>query len=91
MVVHENFPNVYFVFLLCCYGDAFFIILKDRANESYKKVEDQRGERVCELEIVRYGGHNEVVGWTQVSLAIRRSFEAVEARAAHVGVGLDVE
>ena len=61
-----------------------------RGAFAYKKVEDSRGERVCELEVVRYGGHNEVVGWTQVSLAVRRAFEAVEARAER-GVGLDVE
>ncbi|KAJ8108971.1 hypothetical protein OPT61_g7798 [Boeremia exigua] len=61
-----------------------------RGAFAYKKVEDSRGERMCELEVVRYGGHNEVVGWTQVSLAVRRAFEAVEARAERA-VGLDVE
>jgi hypothetical protein len=45
LVVHENFPNVSFVFLFCSSGDAFFIILKDRANEIYKKVEDQKSSR----------------------------------------------
>jgi hypothetical protein len=34
-------PNVSFSFS----GDAFFIILKDRANEIYKKVEDQKSSR----------------------------------------------
>ena len=62
-----------------------------RGAFAFKRVEDARGERVCELEVVRFGGHNEVVGWTQVSLAIRRAFEAVEARKEHTGVGLDVE
>ncbi|KAF1365787.1 hypothetical protein EJ07DRAFT_94138, partial [Lizonia empirigonia] len=61
-----------------------------RGAFAYKKVEDARGERVVELEIVRYGGHNEVVGWTQVSLAVRRAFEAVEGRAER-RVGLDAE
>ncbi|KAJ4311507.1 hypothetical protein N0V94_007918 [Neodidymelliopsis sp. IMI 364377] len=61
-----------------------------RGAFAYKKVEDARGERVCELEVVRFGGHNEVVGWTQVSLAVRRAFEAVESRAERI-VGLDVE
>ncbi|KAF9698701.1 hypothetical protein EKO04_003085 [Ascochyta lentis] len=61
-----------------------------RGAFAYKKVEDGRGERLVELEVVRFGGHNEVVGWTQVSLAVRRAFEAVERRAERV-VGLDVE
>ncbi len=61
-----------------------------RGAFAYKKIEDSRGERMCELEVVRFGGHNEVVGWTQVSLAIRRAFEAMEARAER-RVGLDVE
>ncbi|KAF1842357.1 alpha/beta-hydrolase [Cucurbitaria berberidis CBS 394.84] len=57
-----------------------------RGAFAYKKVEDARGERVVELEVVRFGGHNEVVGWTQVSLAIRRAFERKSLRP-----GLDVE
>lgn len=61
-----------------------------RGAFAYKKVEDARGERVVELEIVRFGGHNEVVGWTQVSLAVRRAFDAAERRAERT-VGLDVE
>jgi pimeloyl-ACP methyl ester carboxylesterase len=61
-----------------------------RGAFAYKKVEDGRGERMCELEVVRYGGHNEIVGWTQVSLAIRRAFAAVEGRQERK-VGLDVE
>jgi pimeloyl-ACP methyl ester carboxylesterase len=61
-----------------------------RGAFAFKRVEDARGERVCELEVVRFGGHNEVVGWTQVSLAVRRAFEAAEGRAERA-VGLDVE
>ncbi|KAF1934251.1 uncharacterized protein M421DRAFT_116750 [Didymella exigua CBS 183.55] len=61
-----------------------------RGAFAFKRVEDARGERMCELEVVRFGGHNEVLGWTQVSLAIRRAFEAMQVRAER-GVGLDVE
>ena len=57
-----------------------------RGAFAYKKIEDARGERVVELEIVRFGGHNEVVGWSQVSLAIRRAFGRKTLRP-----GLDVE
>jgi len=57
-----------------------------RGAFAYKKVEDGTGERSLELEVVRFGGHNEVVGWTQVSLAIRR---AVQRRT--MKPGLDVE
>ncbi|KAF1941561.1 hypothetical protein EJ02DRAFT_434719 [Clathrospora elynae] len=57
-----------------------------RGAFAYKKVEDGTGERVVELEVVRYGGHNEVVGWTAVSLAVRRAFERTSLRP-----GLDVE
>ncbi|OAL56651.1 hypothetical protein IQ07DRAFT_626671 [Pyrenochaeta sp. DS3sAY3a] len=57
-----------------------------RGAFAYKKVEDAKAERTVELEIVRYGGHNEVVGWTQVSLALRRAFERRSLRP-----GLDVE
>lgn len=57
-----------------------------RGAFAYKKVEDGRGERAVELEIVRYGGHNEVVGWSQVSLGVRRAFERRSLRP-----GLDVE
>ncbi|KAF2823552.1 alpha/beta-hydrolase [Ophiobolus disseminans] len=53
-----------------------------RGAFAYKKVEDAGGRRVVELEVVRYGGHNEVVGWTQVALAVRRGFE----RGRRVGV-----
>ncbi|ORY19857.1 Alpha/Beta hydrolase protein [Clohesyomyces aquaticus] len=51
-----------------------------RGAFAYRKVEDGeaaagRGEgRTVELEVVRYGGHNEVVGFAQVSLAVRRAF-----------------
>lgn len=61
-----------------------------RGAFAYKKVEDARGERVVELEVVRFGGHNEVVGWTHVSLAVRRAFESVGMREERK-VGLDVE
>lgn len=57
-----------------------------RGAFAYKKVEDDKGDRMVELEVVRYGGHNEVVGWTQVSLAIRRAFVRKTMRP-----GLDVE
>lgn len=61
-----------------------------RGAFAYKRVEDAKGERVVELEIVRFGGHNEVVGWTQVALAVRRGF--VDKEAGRRGkVGLDVE
>ena len=46
-----------------------------------------KGERCIELEVTRYGGHNEVVGWTQVALAVRRAFE----RRGRMKPGLDVE
>jgi pimeloyl-ACP methyl ester carboxylesterase len=61
-----------------------------RGAFAYKKVEDAKGERSVELEIVRFGGHNEVVGWTQVSLAVRRAFEKAEG-LRRGKVGLDVE
>jgi hypothetical protein len=57
-----------------------------RGAFAYKKVEDDKGDRMVELEVVRYGGHNEVVGWTQVSLAVRRAFARRSLRP-----GLDVE
>jgi pimeloyl-ACP methyl ester carboxylesterase len=57
-----------------------------RGAFAYRKVEDANGERSVEVEIVRYGGHNEVVGWTQVALAVRRAF-----RRKRFVPGLDVE
>lgn len=57
-----------------------------RGAFAYKRVADGKGERVVELEVVRYGGHNEVVGWSQTSLAVRRAFERKTMRP-----GLDVE
>lgn len=57
-----------------------------RGAFAYKKVEDDKGDRMVELEVVRFGGHNEVVGWTQVSLAVRRAFARKTLRP-----GLDVE
>ncbi|KAL7779486.1 hypothetical protein CFE70_008990 [Pyrenophora teres f. teres 0-1] len=57
-----------------------------RGAFAYKKVADARGERVLELEIVRHGGHNEINGWSQVGLAVRRAFERKSLRP-----GLDVE
>ena len=47
-------------------------------------------KRSVELEVVRYGGHNEVVGFAQVSLAVRRAFKAAEEANKFVP-GLDVE
>jgi hypothetical protein len=61
-----------------------------RGAFAYKKVEDAKGERSVELEVVRFGGHNEVVGWTQVSLAVRRAF-GKEEWGRRGKVGLDVE
>ncbi|KAF2254599.1 alpha/beta-hydrolase [Trematosphaeria pertusa] len=57
-----------------------------RGAFAYRKVEDAAGERSVELEVVRYGGHNELVGWSQVALAVRRAFKKKNFR-----VGLDVE
>jgi len=57
-----------------------------RGAFAYKKVADARGQRMLELEVVRYGGHNEVNGWSQVNLAVRRAFEKKSLRP-----GLDVE
>ncbi|KAF2192623.1 hypothetical protein K469DRAFT_315496 [Zopfia rhizophila CBS 207.26] len=51
-----------------------------RGAFAYRKVEDYEAVsgkgvgRSIELEVVRYGGHNEVVGFSQVSLAVRRAF-----------------
>jgi pimeloyl-ACP methyl ester carboxylesterase len=57
-----------------------------RGAFAYRKVEDARGERGVEMEVVRYGGHNEVVGFAQVSLAVRRALERKSLKP-----GLDVE
>ncbi|KAL6712664.1 hypothetical protein ACN47E_000541 [Coniothyrium glycines] len=57
-----------------------------RGAFAYKRVEDGRGARTLELEVVRFGGHNEVVGWAPVGLAVRRAFERRSLRP-----GLDVE
>lgn len=57
-----------------------------RGAFAYKKVENERGDRTLELEIVRFGGHNELVGWSPVGLAVRRAFERKSFRP-----GLDVE
>lgn len=57
-----------------------------RGAFAYRKAEDANGERSVELEVVRYGGHNEVVGWSQVGLAVRRAF-----RRKRFVPGLDVE
>jgi hypothetical protein len=66
-----------------------------RGSFAYRKVEDGVSVsggvgRSVELEIVRYGGHNEVVGFAQVSLAVRRAFKAAEEGKKFVP-GLDVE
>jgi len=61
-----------------------------RGAFAYKKVEDSKGKRVVELEVVRFGGHNEVVGWNQVGLAVRRGLLRGEG-VRRGKVGLDVE
>jgi hypothetical protein len=58
-----------------------------RGAFAYRNVEDAEGTRSVELEVVRYGGHNQLVGWTQVSLAVRRAFKGRKTGK----VGLDVE
>ncbi|KAF2274915.1 uncharacterized protein EI97DRAFT_434818 [Westerdykella ornata] len=59
-----------------------------RGAFAYRRVEDGEGRRVVELEVVRYGGHNQVVSFPQVNLAVRRAWEGNR----RVGkVGLDVE
>lgn len=57
-----------------------------RGAFAYRKVESSGGERSVEVEVVRYGGHSEGVGWGQVSLAVRRAFKTRVFRP-----GLDVE
>jgi len=57
-----------------------------RGAFAYRRVENAKGERSIELEIVRYGGHSEGVGWAQVGLAVRRAFKTKVYRP-----GLDVE
>ncbi|KAL1611857.1 hypothetical protein SLS60_000078 [Paraconiothyrium brasiliense] len=49
-----------------------------RGAFAYRKVETKEGERTVEVEVVRYGGHSEGVGWGQVSLAVRRAWRRVE-------------
>jgi hypothetical protein len=58
-----------------------------RGAFAYRNVEDADRMRSVELEVVRFGGHNEVVGWSQVSLAVRRAFKGVKS----LRPGLDVE
>ncbi|KAF2440502.1 hypothetical protein P171DRAFT_420236 [Karstenula rhodostoma CBS 690.94] len=50
-----------------------------RGAFAYRKVETKQGERSVEVEVVRYGGHSEGVGWGQVSLAVRRAWGRGEA------------
>ncbi|KAF1975502.1 hypothetical protein BU23DRAFT_75653 [Bimuria novae-zelandiae CBS 107.79] len=57
-----------------------------RGAFAYRKVETKNGERTVEMELVRYGGHSEGVGWGQVSLAVRRAFKRKVFRP-----GFDVE
>lgn len=57
-----------------------------RGAFAFRKVESGAGERSVEVEVVRYGGHSEGVGWGQVSLAVRRAFGTRVFRP-----GLDVE
>jgi hypothetical protein len=66
-----------------------------RGAFAYRKFEDGASSsgdtrRIVELEVVRYGGHNEVVGFAQVNLAVRRAFKAAEEGKKFVP-GLDVE
>jgi hypothetical protein len=58
-----------------------------RGAFAYRNVEDGDGERSVELEVVRYGGHNAVVGFSQVSLAVRRALKGRKT----LRPGLDVE
>ena len=44
-----------------------------RGAFAYRRVEDGEARRSVELEVVRFGGHGEVVGWSQVALAVRRA------------------
>ncbi|KAF2681319.1 alpha/beta-hydrolase [Lentithecium fluviatile CBS 122367] len=57
-----------------------------RGAFAYRRVEDANAERVVELEVVRFGGHNEVVGLSQVNLAVRRAL-----RKRRFVPGFDVE
>lgn len=58
-----------------------------RGAFAYRNVEDSDGLRSIELEVVRYGGHNDVVGYAQVSLAVRRAWKGRKT----LKPGLDVE
>lgn len=58
-----------------------------RGAFAYRNVENAEGSKSVELEIVRYGGHNEVVGWSQVALAVRRAWKGRKT----LRPGLDVE
>ncbi|KAJ4357482.1 uncharacterized protein N0V89_002058 [Didymosphaeria variabile] len=49
-----------------------------RGAFAYRKVETKEGERTVEVEVVRYGGHSEGVGWGQVNLAVRRAWRRVD-------------
>ncbi|KAI8937679.1 hypothetical protein NX059_005380 [Plenodomus lindquistii] len=49
-----------------------------RGAFAYRKVETEGGGVSVELEVVRFGGHNEVVGWSAVGLGVRRAFARVE-------------
>ena len=46
-----------------------------RGAFAYRRVEHNTryGGRVAELEVLRFGGHNEVAGWENVGLAVRRA------------------
>ncbi|KAK7180174.1 hypothetical protein DPSP01_012799 [Paraphaeosphaeria sporulosa] len=50
-----------------------------RGAFAYRRVETKDGERSVEVEVVRYGGHSEGVGWGQVSLAVRRAWRRTGA------------
>lgn len=57
-----------------------------RGAFAYKRVEDANAERVVEVEVVRFGGHNEMLGWSPVGLALRRVW-----KKKRFVPGLDVE
>ncbi|KAF2200725.1 hypothetical protein GQ43DRAFT_441284 [Delitschia confertaspora ATCC 74209] len=65
-----------------------------RGAFAYRSVEvdHSHGKTIVELEVVRFGGHNEVVGFVPTGLAVRRAFrEASEVVRLGGRPGLDVE
>jgi hypothetical protein len=45
-----------------------------RGAFAFKTVESAEGDVRVELEVLRYGGHNDVLGFSAVGLAVRRAF-----------------